>query len=64
MHTLFASLAMEATHVGAGFVQGTGSALIQLEALVSEPAALLSTASAPFRDWLNSFHRAVIDNNG
>jgi uncharacterized protein YndB with AHSA1/START domain len=39
MHTLFASLAMKATHVGAGFVQGTGSGLSQLEELIAELVA-------------------------
>ena len=39
LNTLFASLAMKATHVGAGFVQGTGSGLSQLEELVAELVA-------------------------
>ena len=39
MHTLFGSMGMKASHVGAGFVQGTGSGLNQLEAVVADLVA-------------------------
>jgi uncharacterized protein YndB with AHSA1/START domain len=38
-HTLFASVAMKKGHVGAGFVQGTGSGLDQLTDVVAAMAA-------------------------
>jgi uncharacterized protein YndB with AHSA1/START domain len=39
MHTLFASVAMKALHVGGGFVQGTGSGLDQLADVVADLGA-------------------------